>query len=182
MTASAEAPVAALEGVTHRYGERTALEDFGFEIRPGEVFGLLGPNGAGKTTAVRILCGLLQPTRGRALVAGHDVATAALDARRHLAFVPDGAPLYANLSARSHLRLVGRLHGLDEASIESTATRLLTGLGPARGARTTRSGSTPTACARRRPSPARSRRSRSCSCSTSRCRASTPRPPRWSSS
>jgi ABC-2 type transport system ATP-binding protein len=89
------------------------------------VLGLLGPNGAGKTTALRILCGLLEPDAGRATIAGHDVKRDPLAARRSFAYVPDGAPLYANLSARQHLTLVGHLHGLAEARLASESTRLL---------------------------------------------------------
>ena len=116
------------QNVTQRFGEREVLRSVSFEVRAGEVFGLLGPNGAGKTTALRILCGLLVPTAGSASVAGHDVRADPLAARRSFAFVPDGAPLYANLSLRAHLMLVGRLRGLEDAAIESEGARLLAAL------------------------------------------------------
>ena len=90
--------------------------------------GLLGPNGAGKTTAVKILCALLAPTAGEVRICGIDVLTDPVGARRNLSFVPDGAPMYANLSPRQHLQLVGRLHGLDEARIASESQRLLDAL------------------------------------------------------
>jgi len=111
-----------------RYGERVALDGFTWEIRAGEVAGLLGPNGAGKTTALRLLCGLLAPSSGSVLVDGLDVVRDGLEVRRRLAFVPDGAPLWPNLSPMSHLRLVGRLHGMDEAPLEAEARRLLAAL------------------------------------------------------
>ena len=120
--------VATLEGVTKRYGERAALSQLTLEIRPGEVFGLLGPNGAGKTTTVKLLCGLIPPDEGRVLVGGHDVQTSPLEARRGIGFVPDGAPLYPNLSPRQHLVLVGRLHGMEEDRIREEGERLLTAL------------------------------------------------------
>lgn len=122
-------PLARLRGVSKRYGEVRALTGLDLELAPGEVLGLLGPNGAGKTTAVHILCGLLEPTEGSVQIAGHDVAAEPLEARRALGFVPDGAPLYANLSARQHLRLVGRLHGLAEADLEAEGDRLLAAFG-----------------------------------------------------
>jgi ABC-2 type transport system ATP-binding protein len=122
--------LASLRGVSKAFpvpsaqGGRPALVDLTLEVRPGEVLGLLGPNGAGKTTAVRILTGLLEPDEGSAEIDGHDVLRDPLAARRRLAFVPDGAPLYANLSPRQHLELVGRLHGTDEARLRSESVRL----------------------------------------------------------
>ncbi|MCL4138017.1 UNVERIFIED_CONTAM: hypothetical protein GTU68_056078, partial [Idotea baltica] len=113
------------ESVDKRYGEHTALADLSFEVREGEVFGLLGPNGAGKTTALRLLCGLEPPSAGTVTVAGHDATDSPLEARRALSYVPDGAPLYDNLSPRQHLDLVGRLHGIGESELTSEGDRLL---------------------------------------------------------
>jgi len=120
--------LAELRRVSHQFGEHVALADLTVEVRQGEVLGLLGPNGAGKTTALRILCGLLVPTAGQAFLSGIDIAEAPLAARRKVAFVPDGAPLYANLGAKGHLELVGRLHGLEEHAIQQEADRLLAAL------------------------------------------------------
>lgn len=117
-----------MRAVSHRFGTTTALERLELEIHAGEVFGLLGPNGAGKTTALRILCGLLTPTEGHVSIDGVDVRADPVGARRRFAFVPDGAPLYANLSPRQHLSLVGRLHGLDEERIDTESRRLLDAL------------------------------------------------------
>ena len=119
--------LAAWHGVRREFDGHIALDRLNLEVRPGEVLALLGPNGAGKTTAVRILCGLLAPTAGQATISGHDVQTEPLAARRCFGFVPDGAPLYAQLPARAHLDLVGRLHGLDPQTLEERATRLLDG-------------------------------------------------------
>jgi ABC-2 type transport system ATP-binding protein len=116
------------QAVTQRFGTVLALDALDLEVRTGEVFGLLGSNGAGKTTALRILCGLLAPTSGKVLLAGTDVHTDPLAARRRFSFVPDGAPMYANLSPRQHLALVGRLHGIDESRTASETKRLLDAL------------------------------------------------------
>src|SRR5258708_17909244 len=121
-------PLVRFDRVAKRFGAVSAVVDASFEVREGEVFGLLGPNGAGKTTALRILCGLLPPDAGALEVGGHDVRADPLGARKLLAFVPDGAPLYANLSPLQHLALVGRLHGLDEPRIASVSERLLDAL------------------------------------------------------
>ena len=116
------------QGVSLSFGEREALAGLDLEIREREVFGLLGPNGAGKTTALRVLCGLLEPSAGTVTVAGHDTRAEPLLVRRELSYVPDGAPLYANLSPLQHLALVGRLHGMEEDRIASESLRLLSAL------------------------------------------------------
>jgi ABC-2 type transport system ATP-binding protein len=117
--------LARLERVTKSYGEHQALRGLTLEVRPGEVFGLLGRNGAGKTTALRILTGLLTPDSGSVELDGVDVLRQPLEARRKVAFVPDGAPLYSNLSPWQHLELVGRLHGLEDSWVRSEGERLL---------------------------------------------------------
>ena len=117
--------LARLSAVSKRFGDVVALDDVHLEVLPGEVLGLLGPNGAGKTTALSILCGLQPPDEGSVEVGGVDVQQDALAARRHLAWVPDGAPLYAGLSPRQHLKLVGELHGMERAEAETEAERLL---------------------------------------------------------
>jgi ABC-2 type transport system ATP-binding protein len=120
MSAAAE-----LAGVAKRYGEITALAGLTLDVREGEVLGLVGENGAGKTTALRCLVGLLAPDSGAVRIDGIDVQAQPLEARRRLSFVPDGAPLYQNLSPRAHLALVGRLHAIDEARIAEETARLL---------------------------------------------------------
>lgn len=118
-------PLVEVVGLRHVYGDHVALEGLELTVRRGEVVGLLGPNGAGKTTTVRAIVGLLTPTGGVVRLAGHDLHAAPLEAKRHLGYVPDGAPLYPNLSARQHLMLVGRLHDMPEAAADAEATRLL---------------------------------------------------------
>lgn len=122
------AVLASLVHVSKSYGDRLALEDLSLSIHAGEVVGLLGPNGAGKTTALRILCGLDRPDRGQAEIAGKDVQRAPIEAKKNLGYVPDGAPLYSNLTPIEHLQLVGRLHGFGAGRIAAEAERLLSGL------------------------------------------------------
>ncbi|RME92658.1 MAG: ATP-binding cassette domain-containing protein, partial [Verrucomicrobia bacterium] len=83
-----------LSHLVKRFGDLVAVDDLSLEVNPGEFFALLGPNAAGKTTTIRMLVGLIRPTSGSARVAGWDVQTQALEARRHLAYVPDFPFLY----------------------------------------------------------------------------------------
>ena len=76
-------------GLAKRYGTFTAVKDLSFAVRPGEVLGLVGPNGAGKTTTLRCLAGIIPASAGTARIAGHDIATDPVAAKRTLAFFPD---------------------------------------------------------------------------------------------
>lgn len=114
------------ERLTRHFGALAAVQDLDLAVRPGELFGFLGPNGAGKSTTLRLLAGLLRPTTGTARIAGHDVQTAPLAAKRATGFMPDEPVLYERLTGREFLRFVGGLYGLDEAQIADRAEQLLT--------------------------------------------------------
>ncbi|WP_406284670.1 ATP-binding cassette domain-containing protein [Embleya sp. NBC_00896] len=113
------------EGLTKRYGDTHALDDFDLTVPRGTVQGLLGPNGAGKTTAVRILSTLLRPDGGRALVAGHDVVREARHVRRRIGFVGQYAALDESVTGRRNLTLFGRLFHLDKRHAARRADELL---------------------------------------------------------
>lgn len=119
--------LASLTGVSKHYGERLVLDRFNLEVRAGEVVGLLGANGAGKTTALRILCGLVPPDEGSVEVGGVDLLKNPVEGKKKIGYVPDGAPLYSNLSPDEHLILVARLHGLDVHESAERIARLLGG-------------------------------------------------------
>ncbi len=108
-----------IEGITKRYGNRTALADLSFTVAKGEFFGYLGPNGAGKTTTIKSIIGLVRPDAGRVMVAGIDVAKEPLEVRRRIGFVPDTPFLYDKLTAREFLRFVGGLYHLEHDDMES---------------------------------------------------------------
>jgi ABC-2 type transport system ATP-binding protein len=88
------------------YGETVAVAGISFAVAPGEILGLVGPNGAGKTTTLRALAGILNPTQGRLLLAGHDVVLDPLAAKRELAYVPDEPQLFERLTVWEHFRFV----------------------------------------------------------------------------
>jgi ABC-2 type transport system ATP-binding protein len=118
--------VIAVEDLRRSYGAFEALRGVSFSVEAGEIVGLLGPNGAGKTTALRILVGLLAPTAGRAMVAGHDVLLDPIAARRAIGWLPEGAPSYEESSVQAFLTFVARVRGLGPAetrrAIDSAAT------------------------------------------------------------
>ena len=101
-----------LEGLAKRYGTLEALSSLNLKVEPGEIFGFLGPNGAGKTTTVKLITGLLQPTAGRVRVAGFDMATQALEAKRVMGLVPDEPFVYPKLTGAEFLRFIGELYGV----------------------------------------------------------------------
>jgi ABC-2 type transport system ATP-binding protein len=105
-----------IENLVKTYDGFAAVDGLSLAVAPGEILGLVGPNGAGKTTTLRCLAGIVPPTAGRIAVAGHDLAAAPVEARRHLAFVPDEPRLFEHLTALDHLRVIGRLYGVADAA------------------------------------------------------------------
>lgn len=103
------------EGLTRRFGARTAVEDLALEVREGEVLGLLGPNGAGKTTTVRMLACLLAPTSGRAWVAGHEVGRDDQAIRKIVGVLTETPEFYKRLSVRRNLLFFAELYGVADA-------------------------------------------------------------------
>ncbi len=108
-----------------RFGDLVAVNDVQLTVARGEFFALLGPNAAGKTTTVKIVAGLMKPTSGSARVAGFDVQTQPLEARRRLAYVPDFPFLYDKLTPLEFLRFTAELFRMDPATLERDAAELI---------------------------------------------------------
>lgn len=104
-----------------RFGSFTAVDGISFSVTSGEVVGFLGPNGAGKSTTMRLIAGFLEPTAGQALIAGHDSHANPVKARLHLGYLPEGAPLYPDMSVVAFLEFVAGMRGL---SRRQTSDRL----------------------------------------------------------
>jgi ABC-2 type transport system ATP-binding protein len=102
------------ENLSRDFGEIQAVKDLNLTINHGEVFGLLGPNGAGKTTTVRMLSALLEPSRGKAFVAGFQVGISDQDIRRKIGFLPEAPGLYDGLTAEQNLAFYGAMYEVEE--------------------------------------------------------------------
>jgi ABC-2 type transport system ATP-binding protein len=101
--------------LTKKFGSFTATDAVTFQVRRGEIYGLLGPNGAGKSTTFKMMCGLLKPTSGRAVVVGLDLRHSAGRARQKLGYMAQKFSLYGNLSVRSNLEFFSGIYGLTGA-------------------------------------------------------------------
>jgi ABC-2 type transport system ATP-binding protein len=104
-----------LEGLTKWYGRHKVVDDLTFACGPGEVLGFLGPNGAGKSTTMKMVTGFVPPSAGSARVCGHDIRTDTLRAQQRLGYLPEGAPLYADMTPRQFLSFVADVRGLGGA-------------------------------------------------------------------
>ncbi|MBN1146722.1 MAG: ABC transporter ATP-binding protein [Anaerolineales bacterium] len=99
-----------VEGLIKNYGPRRAIDGLTFDAEKGDILGFLGPNGAGKTTTMRILCGYMPPTFGRAEVAGFDVVDQSLEVRRRVGYMPETIPLYPDMTVFDYLKFMADLH------------------------------------------------------------------------
>jgi ABC-2 type transport system ATP-binding protein len=118
-----------LKSVTKRFSAIPVVRDVSFTVRRGEVLGYLGPNGAGKTTTIRMLAGLLQPTRGELLLDGRPIHSDLFRYKARLGYVPEQSEIYPHLSASDYLRMVGRLRGLPEDPLDRKIRDFLVALG-----------------------------------------------------
>src|SRR5437660_7027615 len=113
------------EGLTRRFGHFTAVDHVSFKIAKGSIFGFLGPNGSGKSTVIRMLCGLLEPSDGRARLAGLDVATQTDEIKNLIGYMSQNFSLYDELTAYENLMFYGRLYGLRSAALAKRRDELV---------------------------------------------------------
>ena len=116
----------ALDGVTRRFGERTALDDVSFTVRPGRTTGFIGANGAGKTTAMRIVLGVLAADAGEVTLGGSPMSPAL---RRRIGYMPEERGLYPRMRVLDQLVHLGRVHGMSTGDARRRSTELLGMLG-----------------------------------------------------
>ena len=114
-----------LANVSRSYRSIPAVEDVSFVLKAGEVLGYLGPNGSGKSTTVKMVMGMIRPTKGKILFAGQNIHDDLASYRTQLGYVPEEAQLYTHLSGLEYLQLVGRLRGIEERLLDHKARTLL---------------------------------------------------------
>jgi ABC-2 type transport system ATP-binding protein len=119
----------ALEKLTKRFEDVTAVDGLSLEVERGELFGLLGPNGAGKTTTINILCGLLEPTSGSASVGGYDVCKETERIKELIGVCPQDTAVYSYLTGRENVELFGNLHVMPMEKLNRNADELLKKMG-----------------------------------------------------
>ncbi|NND33667.1 MAG: ABC transporter ATP-binding protein [Saprospiraceae bacterium] len=115
--------------LTKRFGNFTAVDAISFKVYEGEIFGFLGANGAGKTTAMRMLCGLLTPTSGQALVAGYDIYRQPNQLKAHIGYMSQKFSLYPNLTARENMTFYAGIYGMKRKEIGDKVHSLIKSLG-----------------------------------------------------
>ncbi len=109
--------------LTKRFGPLTAVDDVSLSVDRGEVLGFLGPNGAGKSTTMRLVTGFLPPTSGTAIVCGFDVTRFPIEVKKRVGYLPEGAPLYDDMTPESFLSFVAEIRGFSGADKRTAVDR-----------------------------------------------------------
>src|SRR5689334_15192149 len=113
MVSGDDAYVVAVEHITKRFGEKTAVDNLSLKIRKGEIFGFLGPNGSGKTTTIRMLCGLMTPDQGEGSCLGYDVIHETDKIKKLVGYVPQTFSLYKDLTVKENLVFIANVYEMD---------------------------------------------------------------------
>ena len=108
----------AVRHLTKRFGPITAVDDVSFAVSRGEVLGFLGPNGAGKSTTMKMITGFLAPTGGTAVICGADIIETPIPAKRHIGYLPEGAPCYPDMTPAGFLDFIAHIRGFAGAEAE----------------------------------------------------------------
>lgn len=114
-----------LKQLAKSFGEHKAVDAVSFTLQKGEVLGFLGPNGAGKSTTMRMVAGVIEPDKGDVLIAGHSVVAARREAQRQLGYLPEGAPLYKDMTPVEFLKFMAAARDLEPKTRASAIDRVI---------------------------------------------------------
>jgi ABC-2 type transport system ATP-binding protein len=117
------------EKLSKKFGDFVAVSEIDLEVYPGEIFGFIGANGAGKTTAMRMLCGLLIPSSGKASIAGFDVYKQTEDIKKNIGYMSQMFSMYEDLTVRENINFFAGIYGLSNKEIKSKSEALIKELG-----------------------------------------------------
>jgi ABC-2 type transport system ATP-binding protein len=121
--------VVSTENLTRRFGKFIAVDSVSIEVKQGEIFGFLGANGAGKTTMIRMLCGLLKPSAGKATVAGFDIYQQSEQIKQNIGYMSQRFSLYDDLTIRENINFYGGIYGLSNRVVEARREQMLQQVG-----------------------------------------------------
>ncbi len=110
-------PAVHIDKLVKRFGDFVAVDNVSIDVAQGEIFGFLGPNGAGKSTTIRILCGLLEPTSGKATVGGFDVATQSEEIKHNIGYMSQKFSLYDDLTVEENIEFFGGVYGVPDSKL-----------------------------------------------------------------
>ena len=105
-----------VKNLTKKFGPLTAVDNISFKVNKGDVLGFLGPNGAGKSTTMKMITGFLTPSSGTAIVCGNDIIEQPIRVKKSIGYLPEGAPLYGDMTAGSFLNFIAEMRGINKQS------------------------------------------------------------------
>ncbi|TDI61110.1 MAG: ABC transporter ATP-binding protein, partial [Alphaproteobacteria bacterium] len=117
------------KNLSKNFGTLKAVRGISFEVKKGEVLGFLGPNGAGKTTTMKLLTGFLVPTAGSVSICGFDISKNLLNAQQKIGYLPEGSPLYGEMTPRTFLNFISQVRGLTNDTAENAFKKVVKDVG-----------------------------------------------------
>ena len=114
-----------VKNVTKKYGSFTAVDNISFKIEEGEIIGLLGPNGAGKSTTMNMITGFIETTEGEILIDGNDISKKPRKAKRQIGYMPEGVPLYSDLTVKEFVTYMAELKKVDRKTRKEKVQKII---------------------------------------------------------
>lgn len=114
-----------VKNVTKKYGNFKAVDNISFKINEGEIVGLLGPNGAGKSTTMNMITGYIEPTEGEIIINGYDISKKPRKAKSQIGYMPEGVPLYSDLTVKEFVTYMAELKGVDRKTRKEKVEKII---------------------------------------------------------